>query len=145
MERHVGPDLGKPAVHLDHLLGVGVLERHGIPRESDRVEQFAVLEGARQHWPDRIVLGELLLLGGIDAAAVHAHSHGTVVLRGHVGDESYLVLPGLRRLVVVEMAGVVSQLVDMRGHVDGEPVVFLEVDGEVGLRTGPDGGQGCGV
>ena len=67
------------------------------------------------------------------------------MLGGHVGDEPHLVLPGLRWLVVVEMAGVVSQFVDMRGHVDGEPVVFLQVDGEVGLRAGPDGGQGCGV
>ena len=33
----------------------------------------------------------------------------------------------------------------MRGDVEGEPVVFLEIDREVGLRAGPDGGQGCGV
>ena len=29
--------------------------------------------------------------------------------------------------------------------VEGEPVVFLEVDGEVGLRAGPDCRQGRGV
>ncbi len=50
---------------------------------------------------------------------------------GHVGQEADLVLPGAFRLVVIEMARVVANFIDQRGHVGRQPVVFLQIDREV--------------
>ena len=43
---------------------------------------------------------------------------------------------------MVEVAGVITELVDVGGHLNGEAVVFLEVDREVRGCAGADGGQG---
>ena len=66
VQRHVGPLLGEAAIDLDHLARVGILERHAVAREAERVEQLAVLQRAVEHrresnrrrrtcraWPDR--------------------------------------------------------------------------------------------
>ena len=43
------------------------------------------------------------------------------------------------------MAGVVAELVHVRGHGRGEPVALLEVDHEVGLRLPAQLGEGLDV
>ena len=59
VQRHVGPPLGEAAIDLDHLGRVGVLERHAVAREAERVEQLAMLPGAVQHRRERVVLGDI--------------------------------------------------------------------------------------
>ena len=53
-------------------------------------------------------------------------------------------LPGLFALVVIEVAGVVAELVDVRRESLGEPVVLLQVDDEVGFGLPADFGDGVG-
>ena len=81
----------------------------------------------------------------IDRAAIHAHAHRTVVLAGHVGQEPDLVLPRLAALVMIQMARVVADLVDVRGDVAGQAIVLLQVDRQIGLGLAADFGQRRGV
>jgi hypothetical protein len=145
VERHIGAALGEAAVHLDHLPRVAVLERDAVPCEVERIEQFAVLPGAFEHRRDRVVLVELLFLGRIDAAAIDADAEGTVVVPRDGGDVSHLVLPRAGRLVVIEVARVVADLIDVRGDQLGQAVVFLQIDRQVRLRLLANFGQGLGV
>jgi hypothetical protein len=97
-----------------------------------------VLEGALHHGRDAVELGgigaaELLLQLGVDRAAVHPDPESEVVLRGHFGDEGDFVAGRLLFLVVVEVARVVTDLVDVRRDLRGEPIVLLEVDDKVRL------------
>ena len=55
------------------------------------------------------------------------------LLRRGLGDERDLVTHGLRLLVVVEVAGVVANLVDVRRDLRDQPVVLLQVDDNVRL------------
>jgi hypothetical protein len=109
-----GRALGKAAVHLDHLARVGVLERDAVAREAELVEQLAVLQALSSIGVIESCRVVLLALGRIDAAAVHADAHRAVVLAGDAGQVAHLVLPRLFALVVVEVAGVVADLVDVR-------------------------------
>ena len=70
--------------------------------------------------------------GKVTKEAVHADADGAVVLGRDARDVADFLLPGLLTFVVIEMPGVVADLVDMRRDRLGEAVVFLEVDREVG-------------
>ena len=54
VQRHIRPGLGEPAIHLDHLRRIGVLQRHAVPREAQLVEQLAVLQRTFEHRRERI-------------------------------------------------------------------------------------------
>ena len=62
-----------------------------------------------------------------------------------VGQIPHLVLPRLLALVVIEMAGVVADLVDMRRDQLGQAVVLLQIDRQVRRRLPANLGQGLGV
>ena len=64
---------------------------------------------------------------------------------GDRGEETDLVLPRFVRLVVVQVAGVVAELVDVGRDAAGETVIFLQVDDQVGRGLAADFGQGVGV
>ena len=145
MQRHVGPGGGEAPIHFDHLRRVGILERHAIAREPKPVQQLAMLQRAGQHRAERIVGRESPFRRRIDAAAIHAHADGAVVLGGHVGQIAHLVLPRLFALVVIEMARVVADLVDVRRDHFRQPIVFLQIDREIGRRLLAHGGQRFGV
>ena len=55
VQRHVGPLLGEAAIDLDHLGRIGILQRHAVAREAERIEQLAMLPGACEHRRERIV------------------------------------------------------------------------------------------
>ena len=104
-----------------------------------------MLEGAFEHRRDRIVRVVLLLLRRIDAAAVHADAHRTVIVAGDLGQIPHLVLPRLLALVVIQVARVVADLVDVRRDQLRQPVVLLQIDRQVRLGLLADFGQGLGV
>ena len=51
-----------------------------------------------------------------------------VIGGGRIGQKADLVLPRLLALVMIKMARVVANLVDVRGHVAGQAIVFLQID-----------------
>ena len=89
----------------------------------------------------RIVLG---LRGRIDAAAVDADADRAVVIAGDADQVPHFFLPRLFALVVIEVARVVAELVDVRGDTFGKAVVLLQIDDEVGLGLPADFGDGIG-
>ena len=140
VERHVRACLGEAAVGLDDLAGVRVLEAHDVAVEAQVVHVAAVLEGGGDHGLD-VVLRVAGLHLGVDAAAVDADADGEVVVTRHVHQEADLLAHRPRLLVVPEVAGVVADLVDVRGHALGEAVALLEVHHEAGLRLAPHLGE----
>ncbi len=100
---------------------------------------------AFEHRSDRHHPGVLLALGRVDAAAVHTDPQRTIVLAGDVDKVPHLVLPRLLTLVVVQVAGIVADLVDVRRHGFGQPIVLLQVDRQIGRRTPADLGQRFGI
>lgn len=141
----VGSLFGEASIDFDDFFGVGVLEGDDVAGESEGVEEFAVFPGAFEHGGDGVVVVEFFELGGIDGAAVDTDADGAVVVSAEVGDVLDLVLPGARAFVVVEVSGIVADLVDVGGDLLDEAVVFLEVDGEVGGGLFADFGESGGV
>ena len=90
VERHVGPFFGEAAVPLDHVRGVGVLERDHVAGEPERVEQLAVLGGGGHHRAHRVAV-EAALVRRIHGAAVDPDADGAVVLAGDPGEVLHLV------------------------------------------------------
>ena len=135
VQRHIGPLRGEATVDLDDLLPVRVLERDDVTLEAEPIEQRAVLGGAG-HDRRNVVARVALEHPRVDRAAVDAHPDRAVVVRGGLGDKGDLVGDALLLLVVVQVAGVVADLVHMRRDLDAEAVVLLQVDGErrAGLR-----------
>src|SRR3989337_2769500 len=82
------------------------------------------------HSPDRLQLLPRILIDkiGRNRAAVDADPNRNAVLARHVGQPSHLLRDGLRLLDMVEMAGVVTDLVDVWRDFAGDLVVFLQVD-----------------
>ena len=54
-------------------------------------------------------------------------------------------LPRSLTLVVIKMARVISDLIDMRRHAFRETVILLQINRQIGLGLSPDFGQGLGV
>ena len=46
---------------------------------------------------------------------------------------------------MVEMARIVTDLIDQRGDHGGQAIVFLQIDGEIGRRALADFGQGLAI
>ena len=90
------------------------------------------------------MLVELRLHIRIDRAAVHANSHRTVVVLSHLDQVFHFLLPRLGSFVMVQMSGVVANLVDMRGDDFGEPIILLQVYGQISLHLTPNLHQGFG-
>ena len=134
VERHVGPFFGEAAVPLDHVRGVGVLERDHVAGEPERVEQLAVLGGRGHHRAHRVAV-EAALVRRIHGAAVDPDADGAVVLTGDPGEVLHLVRHRQRGLVVPEVARVVADLVHVGGDALGQPVAFLEVHDQIGGRA----------
>ena len=74
-----------------------------------------------------MVRGRLI---GVDGATVHTHTNRAAVFRGRLGEKRDLVAHGLLALVMPEVAGVVSDLVDVRRNHLSETIVLLKIDGE---------------
>ena len=129
VQRHVRALRGEAAVALDDLAPVGVLERDHVALEAELVERRAVFERAGHHRP-HVVAGVAGGLLGVDGAAVDAHAQRAVVRGGGLGDEGHLLARRLLALVVVQVAGVVANLVHVRRDERGQPVVLLQIDGE---------------
>ena len=144
MQRHVRAKGGEAGIPLDDLARMRVLEADHVAIEADLVEQGAVLQRGLHHGRD-VVLGMPGLELGVHAPAVDADADRAVVLARDLGQEADLLADRLLTLVVVEMAGVVPHLVDVRRDGGGQPVVLLEVDHEVRARLAPDLGQGVNV
>ena len=125
VERHVRPRLGKALVGLDHLCGIGVLERDAIARKTQLVEQFAVFERAFKHGGDGIAGRMFLDLGGVHRAAVDADAKGAIVFTRRIDNKSDFVLPRLAAFVVIQVPWVIADLVDVRRDQGGHSVVFL--------------------
>ena len=145
VEWDIGSELGEALVDFDDLRRIGVFQGDDVADKSDRVEQFAVLGGTGEHGADRIVGIEFIFDGRIDRPAVNTDADGAIVGRSRIDDEFDFVLPRLGFFVVVEVSWVVSDFVDVRSDLGNEPVVFLEVDREVGGGLLADFGQGCGI
>ena len=124
VEGHVGALGGEAAVGFHDLAVVGVLKRDDVALEAEAVQDGAMFERAGDNG-GHVVVAVALLDARVDGAAVHAHAQGAVVTFGGLRDESDLLLHRLVLFVVMEMAGVVAQLVDMRRHLGTEPVVLL--------------------
>jgi len=145
VQRHLRPLLGKTAIDLDDDLGPRVLQRDAIAREAQLVEQFAVFQRAGQHRRKPVVARVARQLGRVYRAAVDADPKRAVMSGSKVGQVADLVLPGPLRLVVMKMAGVVSQLVYPRGDLFRQAVVLLQINRQVGPRATADLGQGGGI
>ena len=52
VQRHIGPLFGETPVDFDHLLRVGIFERHAITLEAQAIEMRAVFEGTFEHGGD---------------------------------------------------------------------------------------------
>ena len=70
----------------------------------------------------------------IDAPAVDPDPDRQVVVFGDFGQAADLLPPGGVRLGVVQMPGIVADLVDVGGGLFGETVVLLQVDRKADVR-----------
>ena len=100
---------------------------------------------AVEHRRDRIVLRHTLPSVRIDAAAVHADADRAVVVAGDLDQIPHLLLPRLGSLVVIKMARVVADLVDVRRDDFGQPVVLLQIDRQVAFGLLANLGERLGV
>jgi hypothetical protein len=137
VERNVGPLFREAGVRLDHFQRVGVLKGDDEIPKADAVEDLTWSRAHRTIASTSSSLVFLLVLG-VHRAAIDADAQGATVLAGLLRDEPNFVADWLLLLLVVEVAGVVPNLVHVRSHLDGQSVVFLQVDDEVAgvrLRT----------
>ena len=125
VQRRLRPRRSELLVHLHDFFRIGIFERHAVARESQPIEQLAVRVRAFEHWPEPIVGRELRPGRRIDRSAIDAHPHGDVMLDGQLDQEAHLVLPRALRLVVIQVARVVADLVDPGGHLGGDAIVLL--------------------
>ena len=65
--------------------------------------------------------------------------------RRRVDDEFHFVLPRLFALVVIQMARVVADFVDVRGDIGHEAVILLQIDGEIRAGLAADFGERFGI
>ena len=70
----------------------------------------------------------------VNAAAIHPDPHCHVTCSGDSDQIRDFLLPRFVALMVIKVARVVTDLVDMRCDQLGEPIVFLQIDGEIGGR-----------
>ena len=94
-----------------------------------------MFEGRFEHWRDRIARIVKFSLRRVDAAAVDPDANGAIVPSSLLDDEPNLFLPRLFTLVVVQVTGVVADLVDVRCDPLGETKILLQIDRQVRLRT----------
>jgi len=132
MQRNVGAAFGKSAIDFDDLQRVRILQRDAIAGESDRIQQFAVLPSAMEHRRDGIARVVPLSQGRVHAAAINANPQRAVVLLGDGRQVADLFLPRLVPLVVMQMAGVIADLVNVRRHEFRQTVVLLQIHGQIG-------------
>ena len=135
MQRHIGTLRREEDVRIDDFVRVGVLERDAVLIEAEIVEHRAVFERGLDHRRDGVVLRILVELLRIDRAGVHADAHRAAVRARDVDEVAHFFLHRLVALEVVEMTGVVTQLLDVRRDLLGQPVVLLKVDDEIRVRA----------
>ena len=145
VQRHVRARLGEAAVGLDHLARVGVLEAHDVALEAEVVHVAAVLERRLDHGLRRRRSGKRAFISGSTLPQLTPMRIARSCSRATSTRKRDLLAHRLRPLVVPEVAGVVADLVDVRGDARGEPVALLQVDDEVGLRLPADLGEGLDV
>ena len=136
MERDVRSRSGEQDVRVDDLVRIGVLDRNDVLVEAEVVEHRAVFECGFDHRRDRVVFRILVEFLGIDRTGVHADAYRVAVRPGHVDEVAHFVANRLVAFEVVEVPGVVPELLHERGDLLGEPVVLLQIDDEVRVRAG---------
>ena len=96
-----------------------------------------MIERAVQHGRNGIVRLVLFDHIRVDGTAVDSHTNRTVVVLGNARDVAHLVLPVTFAFVMVKVTRVVANLVNMRRDDFRQPIVFLQVHGQVarGLLT----------
>ncbi len=104
-----------------------------------------MIQSTVEHRRDAVARLVLRLLVGIDAAAVHADADRAVVVAGDIDEIAHFFLPRLGALVVIQVARVVAELIDMRCESLGQPVVFLQIDDQIGRRLAANLGDGFGL
>ena|SRR5206468_5847716 len=67
------------------------------------------------------------------------------MLAGNISDESDFVLPGAARLVVIQVAGVIANFVDVGRDNGGESIILLQIDGQIGLGLPANFGESLGI
>ena len=102
-----------------------------------------MLERRRHHRADG-VFTKLVRPGGVERATVHTDAYGAVVLAGNVREIGHFLTRGLVALVVVEVAGIVTDLVHVGRHLLRESIALLQIHGKVRLGSPPDGLDGIG-
>ena len=91
-----------------------------------------MLQRAFQHGSDGIVGIVFFLFRRINAATVDADSDRAIVLRRLVNDKANFFLPGLTALVMVKVAGVVSNFIDVRRNQFGKLEILLQINRQIG-------------
>jgi hypothetical protein len=103
-----------------------------------------VLQGGC-HYRAHGVVRELPRPRGIDRAAVDTDADGAVVLGGDVHQVGHFVPDRFLALVVVQVPGVVSDLVDVGSDLLRESIALLQIHRQVGLGSLPDLGDRLGL
>jgi hypothetical protein len=85
-----------------------------------------------------MVISEALFVFRSDRASVHSYSYSAGMFTGCLGYERDLISDGAALLVVMEMAGVVSNLVYVWRDIRDESVALLKVHREEGLCLAPN-------
>ena len=137
MDRHVRALGREPHVGVDDEARVGILDRDHVIAETERIDHAAVIDRAG-HDRGHMILSEALLVVGSDRASVDADAQREAVLARDPDEVGDLLLHGLVLLVVVQVAGVVAQLVDEGRDLLRQPVVLLQIDREQARRLRPN-------
>ena len=104
-----------------------------------------MLKGAFHHGGHRVLIlsgGELLR---VHRTRVDADADGAVVFARDIHQEGDLVLPGFLAFMVVEMSGVVADLVHVGRDHFGQAVVLLQVNAQHRFALAPDPDQRLGI
>ena len=130
VQRHVRAFAREALVRLDHLRRVGVLERDHEVREAEAVEQRAVVDRAGDHRADRVARESARRTRARPSRSSRRRAARSP--RSPATSAIHATLSRMLRaaLVVVQVAGVVAQLRDVRRDRGREPVVLLQVDDE---------------
>jgi len=128
---------GEALVGGEHLGGVGILERDHEAGEAEVVHELAMVE-RRLHDRLELIAGVAFEECGRDRAAVHPDADRDVGVLGDRHQPRDLVGHRLVALDVMQMAGVVANLVDMRGDGGGQSVVLLQIDHQRRRGLPPD-------
>src|SRR5229473_5884645 len=124
MEWYVGPAVGEALIGFHHFPWIGILERNDKTLETKLVHQIAVI-GRRFNNRLQLVIRVLGQKGWRDRTAIHSNANRETVMLCDIDQPFHFMLYGLGFLDVMQMAGVVTDLVDEWSNLVGDLVVLL--------------------